>query len=338
MVIVVFLHMVRVVYTSAYFRPRRANWLLGMGLLIVVLLFNFSGYLLPWDQRSFWAVTVGTNMLEFFPLIGNPLQDLIRGGEEVNGATLLNFYSFHTGFLPIATIILMVYHFWKIRKARGLALADVPRNNETTDTIPNLVVRELAVALCLIAALLLFSLLFTAPLLEKANPAFSPNPAKAPWYFLGIQELMLHFHPVISVIFIPVFILLGFFMLPYLTKKTDRPGEWFHGRKGRNIVLLTLYFTVLFIILAILIGEYVVDFGLWMGATPMFISEGIIPFIIVLIPVFGWFILIRKRFRPGRTELILALFTFVVAGYLVLMFTGIWFRGPGMALMWPWQI
>jgi len=338
LVIIVFLHLVRVIYTSAFLYPRRMNWLIGIGLLFCTLLFNFSGYLLPWDQRSFWAVTVGTNMLEYLPLIGSPIQHLVRGGTEVTGTTLLNFYSFHTGFLPILTVVLMVYHFWKIRKARGLAISGFNGNTETTDTIPNLVIRELIVALVLMAALFVGSLLFNAPLLEKANPAFSPNPAKAPWYFLGIQELMLHFHPFVSIFFIPVIMVMGLIIVPFLKFPEQKPGIWFFGSFGLSLVIKTLIFTILFIVSAVLAGEFLIDFGAWLNNMAPMLSEGFIPLLIILLPVLVWFIYLKKRYRPAKPEMIMALFTFIIVGYLILMFTNIWFRGPGMILMWPWQL
>ncbi|MCK4569284.1 MAG: cytochrome b N-terminal domain-containing protein, partial [Bacteroidales bacterium] len=113
-VVLVFLHLLRVFYTQAYYPPRRFNWVTGLILLMLVILLNFTGYLLPWDQLSYWAVTVSTNMLEYVPVIGGWLQQAIRGGEEVSGPTLLIFYNLHTGVLALTLLILLVFHFWKV--------------------------------------------------------------------------------------------------------------------------------------------------------------------------------------------------------------------------------
>jgi len=191
-VVVVFLHLLRVFYTQAYYPPRRFNWIAGIFLLALSILMNFTGYLLPWDQLSYWAVTVSTNMLEYVPLVGEWLKTAIRGGAEVSGPTLLIFYNLHTGVIPIILLTLLVFHFWKIRKAGGVIVPQEKGNedNKLVSSIPNLLEREVAVGLALLAFILFLSIFVNAPLLERADPAFSPNPVKAPWYFSGIQELL----------------------------------------------------------------------------------------------------------------------------------------------------
>ncbi|MEZ5084285.1 MAG: cytochrome b N-terminal domain-containing protein [Bacteroidales bacterium] len=93
-VIITFLHFIRVFYSQAIFMPRRINWIIGMGLLILAIFSNFTGYLLPWDQLSYWAVTVATSMLLYIPLIGEGLLQIVRGGNDIGSATLLNFIIF----------------------------------------------------------------------------------------------------------------------------------------------------------------------------------------------------------------------------------------------------
>src|SRR6516225_2128253 len=93
MVLVVFLHLVRVFYAGAYKKPREFNWVIGVMLLLVTLAFSFTGYLLPWDQLAYWAVTVGTNLVHYVPLVGGKLQDLLIGGDQIGQATLLRFYA-----------------------------------------------------------------------------------------------------------------------------------------------------------------------------------------------------------------------------------------------------
>ena len=114
--------MVRVFYSQAIYRERRKNWLYGLLLMFLVVFSNFTGYLLPWDQLSFWAVTIMTNMLSYVPFAGNWLADMLRGGEAVTEETLLRFYTFHTGLLPLLIVFFMAIHFWLVRKAKGVAV------------------------------------------------------------------------------------------------------------------------------------------------------------------------------------------------------------------------
>lgn len=104
LLVVVFLHLIRVFLTGAFHPPRQFNWVIGLGLFFAVLLSNFTGYLLPWDQLSFWAVTISVGMLEYIPLAGLWLQELIQGGTDVGPATLSNFYAIHTALLPVLLI------------------------------------------------------------------------------------------------------------------------------------------------------------------------------------------------------------------------------------------
>jgi quinol-cytochrome oxidoreductase complex cytochrome b subunit len=116
MVIVVFLHMCRVFYTRAYRPPREFNWVVGVLLLVLTFLLSFSGYLLPWDQLSFWAVTVGTNIAKATPFVGPEAQFLLIGGYEIGQNALIRFYTLHVIALPLAAAVLIAVHFWRVRK------------------------------------------------------------------------------------------------------------------------------------------------------------------------------------------------------------------------------
>ncbi len=116
MVIVVFLHMCRVFYTRAYRPPREFNWVIGVLLLVVTFLLSFSGYLLPWDQLSFWAVTVGTNIAKATPFVGPEAQFLLIGGYEIGQNALIRFYTLHVIALPLIAAVLIAVHFWRVRK------------------------------------------------------------------------------------------------------------------------------------------------------------------------------------------------------------------------------
>ena len=121
MVLAVFLHMSRVFYHGAYKPPREFNWVVGVVLFFLTLLLSFSGYLLPWDQLALWAVTVGTNMAGFTPVIGDQVKFALLGSVEVSGATLLRFYVLHVLAFPFLLVIFMAIHFWRTRKDGGIS-------------------------------------------------------------------------------------------------------------------------------------------------------------------------------------------------------------------------
>ena len=121
MVLSVFLHMSRVFYHGAYKPPREFNWVVGVVLLFLTLLLSFSGYLLPWDQLALWAVTVGTNMAGFVPVVGNEVKFALLAGVEVSGATLLRFYVLHVLAFPFILVIFLAVHFWRVRKDGGIS-------------------------------------------------------------------------------------------------------------------------------------------------------------------------------------------------------------------------
>ena len=120
MVITVFLHMSRVFFTRAFKPPREFNWVIGVFLLILTLLLSYTGYLLPWDQLAYWAVSVGTNMIRTIPLIGEKIRFLLLGGNIIGENALLRFYVLHCVILPLIMTILSGVHFWRIRKDGGL--------------------------------------------------------------------------------------------------------------------------------------------------------------------------------------------------------------------------
>ena len=121
MVLSVFLHMSRVFYHGAYKPPREFNWVVGVVLLFLTLLLSFSGYLLPWDQLALWAVTVGTNMAGFVPVVGAQVKFALLAGVEVSAATLLRFYVLHVLAFPFILVIFLAVHFWRVRKDGGIS-------------------------------------------------------------------------------------------------------------------------------------------------------------------------------------------------------------------------
>ena len=337
LIVVVFLHLLRVYLTGAFHPPRQLNWVIGMTLFLLILLSGFTGYLLPWDQLSYWAVTICTGMLETVPLAGPSLQRLVRGGAEIGPATLSIFYALHIAILPALLFLLMPFHFWRVRKAGGLVIPhgpdeEPPPTVEHVPTIPNLTTREFVAGLVIIAFVLAWSVLANAPLGAKANPGMSPNPAKAPWYFLGIQELMLHFDPLFSVLIVPAALLALFLCLPYLKYDLVRPGVWLISRKGRMSGLYASLAALAFTPLAVLADEYLLFFETWLPGVPPAIANGLLPLMIFLAFFGGILAWIRRKFNLSKSETMQASILFLLAAFLVLTLTGIFFRGEGMKL------
>lgn len=120
MVFLAFAHLFRVFYRGAYRAPREFNWVIGVVLLLLTLLLSYTGYLLPWDQLAYWAITVGTNISSAVPLVGDKIRFLLLGGHLVNANALLRFYVLHTVILPLSAVMFLAMHFWRIRKDGGL--------------------------------------------------------------------------------------------------------------------------------------------------------------------------------------------------------------------------
>jgi len=343
LVLVAFLHLLRAFYTGAFHAPRRFNWIIGLFLLALVLASNFTGYLLPWDQLAFWAVTIGTGMLEYVPLVGPALETALRGGAEVGPKTLSIFFVLHIAILPILGAILASFHFWLVRKSGGVILPRPPGPGPAprptlVPTMPHLVFREMVVALVLIAGVLLTAAVLDAPLLVEANPGMSPNPAKAPWYFMGIQELLVHLHPVFAVLVVPLFAVAFLAFLPYLQYGEPPSGLWFHSVKGRRTALAAAGAALVAVPAGILANEYILSLPKLLPSLPQAVSNGLLPTGVLLLLVLGFFGLIRRRFTASRIESVQAVFTLLMVGLVVLTMTGVLFRGASMRLAWPWLV
>jgi quinol-cytochrome oxidoreductase complex cytochrome b subunit len=330
----------RVFFTSAFHPPRQFNWIIGVVMFLAVLTSNITGYLLPWDQLAFWAITICTGMLEYIPVIGEWLQKLIRGGNEIGPATLSIFFAIHTAIIPACLLILMPWHFWRVRKAGGLVIPHRPDENEGSEnakvpTIPNLILREIVVAVVLLAAVMVVAVLFNAPFEAKANPGLSPNPTKAPWYFAGFQELLLHFHPHFALFIIPAFMLIALVSIPYFSYQTETAGVWFVSLKGRSMAVVAALVAIIVTPIGIVADEFVIDFADWFPGLSSVVSNGILPaaFILAGIIVFYW--LVKKKYAATNSESIQSVFVLLVVAFIILTITGIWFRGKRMALIWP---
>ncbi len=282
MVLVVVVHLARVFFAGAYKRPRQFNWVLGVGLLLATLGLSFSGYLLPWDQLSYWAVTVGTNLVNYVPAIGRILRDLLLGGAQIGQATLLRFYALHVVVLPLALTVLLGLHIWRVRKDgfavqqpasgtfaeeaterpsgqaapiaggadagerrvrllgvvdRQSVTAEERRVDDTVFTWPHLLVRHVVVGLATAAVVLTLGVAFAAPLRGLANPELTPEPSKAPWYFVGLQELLSHVDPLVAGVLIPVGTIVALVLLPYLDRN---PATEARNRKVAIVLFVIL--------------------------------------------------------------------------------------------------
>jgi quinol-cytochrome oxidoreductase complex cytochrome b subunit len=339
LVVVVCLHGLRVFFTGGFHPPRRLNWVVGLGLLILVLASNLTGYLLPWDQLAYWATIICVSMLEYIPVIGSRLQQLVLGGPRIGPATLRSFFAMHTAVFPVLIVMLMAFHFWRVRKAGGLVIPRAP--SEAPDdkpvlvpTHPNLLLREAAMALATIAGVLVLSLLFDAPLGQPANPGLSPNPTKAPWYFAGIQELLMHFNPGLALL-IAAALIFGAFCLPYINYNEAPAGVWFASINGRRTARAAAAAAAVILPLVIILDEYAVHFMAMPPGLPQAFNHGLVPIILSIAVAFGFYAMIVRKFQATRLESVQAVFVFLAVGWVILTATCVFFRGEGMKLQWP---
>jgi quinol-cytochrome oxidoreductase complex cytochrome b subunit len=270
MVVFVIFHMVRVFLTGAYKPPREFNWGVGVVLLVLTLFLSFTGYLLPWDQLAIWAVTVGTNMASASPFLGaeGPFSNLLGvtvrndarfallGGTSVGANTLLRFYVMHCVAVPVLAGILMIVHFWRIRKD-GFSAAPLPDEepNKKWEVWPHLVVREYIGAVLMLVFLIAWSLLQNAPLETLANSTVTPNPSKAPWYFLGLQEMLVYFDPWLAGVVVPTIIMMGLMAVPYIDPD-PKSGLGFYSLKERPFANTVFLSGVGFWFILIVIGTF----------------------------------------------------------------------------------
>ncbi len=299
MVVAVVLHLGRVFLTGAYKngvgrgQKRQWNWVFGVVMLLLTLFLSFTGYLLPWDQLAYWAVTVGTNIASSIPWIGDPLRELLLGGRTIEQPTLIRFYVLHCIALPGLLGVLFLYHMWRVRKDGGLARADReallpekagtspgPRKtytllgltcgqapavrassleapDRTVGSVPDLVRRTAIVVLGTLAVVGILAVLIPSPLEEPANALVTPNPAKAPWYFLWLQEVVtdttLHVGSFtvngafLGGVLLPGLLVLALTFWPWLDKSpADTAGVWLpRSRRVQNAVFLAVCLAIL---------------------------------------------------------------------------------------------
>jgi quinol-cytochrome oxidoreductase complex cytochrome b subunit len=200
MIISLVLHMLRIFLQAAYKFPRELTWIVGGGMFGITILFGFTGYLLPWDQRAYWATTVGTEIAGAVPIIGQSLLQLLRGGPDVTEATLSRFFGIHVLVLPLMLAGLTALHLLFVHQ-QGLANPKRPEprpgrpgpdltTEKTKPFFPDYVLDELIAWYAVMAAIVILASLFPAGLEAKADPLLTPEHIKPEWYFLGIYELL----------------------------------------------------------------------------------------------------------------------------------------------------
>jgi quinol-cytochrome oxidoreductase complex cytochrome b subunit len=381
MVVTVILHMARAFYTAAYRAPREFNWLIGMALLAVTLGLSFTGYLLPWDQLAYWAITIGANIAQsprevtdalgitetFDP--GGLQRLLLLGSDTVGEEALIRFYLLHVMLLPLVAAALMAVHFWRIRKDGGLAKpADVDRRiapdagayplftdapqktyhlaaivrgrspavgrgpEHTVPSMPHLFYAELAVFMLTVFVCTALAIVSDAPLKEVANPLVPENPAKAPWYFLGLQELVA-FSAFMGGIGIPAVVLIGLGLIPFLDREEAGTGEWFGGPGGWPLVRRA---AVLGLAAAIGVEAFIIRFGWlreWFPGIPQLVITAVNPGTVLTAIYAAYSLWLVRRFNSTRAGA-LGLFTCFLGGFLVLTVVGTYFRGPNWHFFW----
>lgn len=337
LLITVFLHLLRVFFTGGFKQGRGGNWVVGVMLLLIVIAFNFTGYLLPWDQLAYWAITVATSLTSYIPLIGTPLQAFLISGPQIGQATLSNFYAIHVALLPFCLLIMVTYHIWKIRKSGGISqpilAADARRASVTT--IPHLVEREMAAAVIVFAGILLWAMFIPAPLAAHADPTTSPNPAKSAWYFLGIQELLLHMHPLAAMALLGLLMTLLIF-LPRLDQRSSDVGVYFRSAVGRRAALAGALLSINLTPLLVVADEFWLNLPAALPALPIWFSNGLLPLLLTLAGLTLVYFFIRVFLKANHSESTLGLFTFLFASLILLTVIGVYFRGANMALTLPY--
>jgi ubiquinol-cytochrome c reductase cytochrome b subunit len=235
MVIFTFLHMLRTFLTGSYKKERSFTWLTGVILLGITMLLSFSGYLLPWDQLAYWAVTVGTSMAEAAPLFGNQVNLLLRGAPDIAANGLLRFYLLHVVLLPLAAILVISIHYYKVSREHGISLpasveeGDIPPEKKKAakariDFIPDLFTHEIfLVSLGLLALVVGVTFIgFHAPLESIANPQVTPLDTEAPWYFWFLQGMLKLGDKTLMGIVLPTIAVILLVGLPYIDRNPYR--------------------------------------------------------------------------------------------------------------------
>ena len=242
LVAVSLLHLIRVIFTGAYKPPRRFNYLLGLSLFVLALLLDFTGYVLRWDEGIQYALIAGTNLVKSIPLAGNLLYLSLVGGAQPGPATLIRTYGWHIFGLMSLAGILLVWHLFRIRRDGGIAVPP-PHLRESQARISRfeLARREVLAILLASIVLLAFAAFLPAPLAAPISATSAiPASARAPWFFLWVQELLKLGNPFLWGVMVPFIVLLIIALIPYIFPSPSEMelGKWFP--KGNRLAQLIL--------------------------------------------------------------------------------------------------
>lgn len=209
--------------------------------------------------------------------------------------------------------------------------------DDTIFAFPIVAIIELLLTLGVVVALLLMSMFVNAPLEEIANPNTTTDPAKAPWYFMGLQEMLEHGHPTLMAVLMPTLMLLFVILIPYLDNSRQGAGVWFTSKRGRRMTLLTTLYVLVVMPVYIVLDTNFPLREILRGELPDFVLQFVIPGVLMtLIVALPMLALIRSK--PSMREVILVLFTVLFVSAVVFTLTGFLFRGPGFELYWPWNM
>lgn len=227
------------------------------------------------------------------------------------------------------------YALVEVMRGEGPMVGKGPE--DTLFSFPIVLLIEIILLLAVTLVIFLFSLIKQAPLESIANPLITTDPAKAPWYFMGLQELLEHMHPLVAGILIPTILILFLLAIPYIDHSRANAGVWFSTPRGKRIVGWTALYTAILMPAYILLDNAYSLRELLRNSTPAWIAQGLLPGviigIIVAIPVL---VLIRRK--ASVREVMLALFTVMFISAVIFTLTGFFFRGPGFKMYWPWQM
>ena len=231
-VIAAVIHMLRVVLFGSYKKPREVTWMTGVVLLLIVLGFALTGYLLPWDQKAYWATTVTINIARSTPVFGEQVADVMRGGTALGALTLLRWYTAHVFLLPAALIAFVVAHVYLMRR-HGISGPVTPVAGQPTPFYPYQAIKDTLAMAVVFALLLTLALTVKVPLDAIADPSDATYIPRPEWYFLSLFQLLKYFpgplEPVATIV-LPALVVGGLLLLPFLDRGSDR-----HPRSRRLV-------------------------------------------------------------------------------------------------------
>lgn len=260
LVIISAVHLIRVVFTAAYAKPRRFNYLLGMGLFILIILFDFTGYILRWDINICWPLLTGTNLIKTIPWVGNFLFKLAIGGEQACATALLRFYTWHIFGLSLAFIILIIWHIFRVRRDGGIAVPPPSLRTELSRIDRFELVRREVLAMLIVGCILtLLATFFPAPIAPAITGKPNPNTeAQAPWFFLWVQQMLKWGNPLLWGVAVPALFLFLITGIPYILPQPhpQELGRWCpKSNRIAQIVLSVIGLVVIFLSLLFLLTK-----------------------------------------------------------------------------------